>query len=195
MEVKSETEGLQASPPTKPKPIPLSEHLRSQRAWDIERLNRTFIRKRSGKPFDFLTSGTSNKRPQEFLDIIRKPIFSTLCVVDVRNNPNSQHTPQWNKKNISSFLGQNSVDYLHRPDLGVPSEIRRALYAGKLSYTEFFSWYDKNVLAKSRIDELEALVKEKSVVFLCTEVGPTYCHRHRIAEALERDRGYISFDV
>lgn len=173
----------------------MGEQLRSQRAWNIDRLNRAFMRTRNSRFFDFFTTGTSNRRPEELVDILRRDVFSCKCLVDVRNNPNSRHTPYWNKSNISKLLEDKGVTYLHRPELGVPTDIRKQLYTGVMSHGEFFSWYDSYVLSSANFDEITKLVKDFRATFLCTEVGPEYCHRHRIALKLESEFGYISYDL
>ena len=179
----------------RPRPVLLSVQLRSQRSWNLERLNRAFLRDRSDRFFDFLTAGTSNKTPEELTDILKRKVFACNCLIDVRSNPNSRHTPYWNKSSMSKLLEKEGITYLHKPELGVPTEIRRQLYSGKTSHQEFFAWYDSNVLTLSRLGEISKLVKDFAVTFLCTEVGPTYCHRHRIALKLEAKGQYVSFDL
>lgn len=179
----------------KPKAISLGEQLKSQRTWNVERLDRAFSRKRSGRVFDFLTAGTGNKRPEELVAMMVTPVFSCYCLVDVRNNPNSRHTPYWDKNRISQLLAKRGIEYIHVPDLGVPSEIRKRLRSGEMSYDQFFSWYDGNILSSAKFEEVAELAKRRVVTLLCTEVGPTYCHRHRIALKLESKLGYVSFDL
>jgi hypothetical protein len=43
--------------------------------------------------------------------------------------------------------------------------------------------------------EVVDLARTKSVSFMCTELGPTYCHRHRLALRLESNLGYVSYDL
>ena len=181
--------------PTKPKPVLLSVQLSSQRLWNLERLNRAYLRTRSNRFFDFLTAGTNNKRPEELVDVLKREIFSCKYLVDVRSNPNSRHTPYWNRSSISKLFEEKGIAYLHKPELGVPTEIRRQIHSGKMSYQKFFAWYDGNVLSPPKMEEISGLVKHSVVTFLCTEVGPTYCHRHRIALKLEAENQYISFDL
>jgi hypothetical protein len=181
--------------PARPKPILLSVQLRNQRKWNEDRLNRAFLRNRPTRFFDFLTAGTSNRRPEELVDTMKREVFSCKRLVDVRSNPNSRHTPYWNKNQISNLLRDRGIDYLHKPELGVPTSIRKQLNSGSISYTEFFSWYDSNVLSQASLDEVANLVQNSSLVFLCTEVGPEFCHRHRIALKLESLFGYISYDL
>lgn len=173
----------------------MTEHLRSQRSWNFDRLDRTFARQREGRLFDFVTAATASRTPQELIAALKKPVFSCGRLVDVRNNPNSQHIPHWNKNAISGLFSKAGIEYVHRPDMGVPAEQRRRLHSGAIGYPEFFRWYDSNVLTDGRVAEARAYVDGTGAAFLCTEVGPTYCHRHRIALALESRFGYIGFDL
>jgi len=178
----------------KPKISPLDQ-LRSQRNWNLARLNKAFLRPREIRLFDFLTVGTSNKKPEELLQAFKLPVFSCYNLIDVRNNPNSMHTPYWNKNSILQLCKSEGIQYLHRPDLGVPGNIRKLLFSGEMSYEVFFSWYDKNILTQENLQQMAEMIRSNSVAFMCTEIGPTYCHRHRIAIRLEESFGYVSFDL
>jgi uncharacterized protein (DUF488 family) len=180
--------------PKRPKTSPMDQ-LRSQRNWNLTRLNKAYLRPKQRRFFDFLTVGTSNKKPEELLNSFKLPVFSCNCLIDIRNNPNSIHTPYWNKNNISQLCGNQGIHYLHKPNLGVPSNIRKLLFSGQMSEKQFFSWYDNNVLSEENVEEIIELVKNNNVAFMCTEIGPTYCHRHRLALKLEESLGYVSFDI
>jgi uncharacterized protein (DUF488 family) len=179
----------------KPKKMSPLDHMRSQRTWNLERLNKAFLRPKGNRFFDFITVGTSNKRPEELLELFKLPIFSCNYLIDIRNNPNSMHTPYWNKNNISKLCETNGISYIHKPNLGVPSNIRKLLFSGQMNDEQFFSWYDDSVLTQENMQQVVDLVKTSNVSFMCTEIGPTYCHRHRVALRLENCCGYISFDL
>jgi uncharacterized protein (DUF488 family) len=181
--------------PLKPRKISPLDHLRSQRAWNLERLGKAFLRPKGKRSFDFITVGTSSKRPEELLELLKLPIFSCDYLVDIRNNPNSMHTPYWNKNNISKLCEAKGICYIHKPNLGVPSSIRKLLFSGQMNYEQFFSWYDESVLTQENMQQVVDLVRTSNVSFMCTELGPTYCHRHRVALRLEKSFGYISYDL
>jgi uncharacterized protein (DUF488 family) len=181
--------------PSKPKVISPLEHFRSQREWNIDRLNRAFARRDSCRFFDFLTVGTSNKKPEALVNIMKLPIFSSDWLIDIRSNPNSIHTPLWNKNSLSQFCATKGINYLHKPSLGVPTNIRKMLYSGMMTYPQFFEWYDANILVGENLEEVIELTKKSVTAFTCTEIGPNYCHRHRIALKLESEFGYISYDL
>jgi uncharacterized protein (DUF488 family) len=112
--------------------------------------------------------------------------------VDARKNPVSQYKLDFNKEKLEETLRNHDIDYVHYPELGVPSEIRRKL--GETGdYNWFFKQYDEKVIP--RLDEeidLETL--KYPIAIMCVELAPTKCHRHRIALALE-ERGLRGYDL
>lgn len=166
--------------------------LAGQREWNLQRLAKIVS---SGRPtFDFTTAGSSGKSPEVLLNLLSLPVFKTGLVVDIRANPSSQHTPLWNKPSVQAIVKGCGLDYIHRPDLGVPREIRNQLVHGLMSYPAFFEWYDAHVATEAAVEGLRELIT-RHPLFLCTELGLTYCHRHRLALAVEKRFDMISFDV
>ena len=164
----------------------------AQRSWNIDRIFRLTSSKRAC--FDFTTAGSSGRDPTSLLDLMKSPLFDSRLIVDIRASPFSQHTPSWNRPTLSSLASSEGIEYLHMPDLGVFSDMRKKLASGELSHEELFDWYDRNVATDQRLVELGTLVRRRPL-FLCTEHGPTYCHRHRLALAFERKYGLVSYDI
>lgn len=171
------------------------QQVRDQAKWNLERLNKAFTRRDSKRFFDFLTVGTGNKKPEELLTLLRLPVFSCNQLIDVRNNPYSMHTPYWNKGPVSELCKAAGIIYVHEPNLGVPSNIRKLTYSGQMTSDQFFSWYDSSILSESNVERMGETVRNNNVAYMCTEIGPSYCHRHRIALKLEEKFGYVSFDL
>lgn len=146
--------------------------------WNLERIG----------DFDFYTIGYEKKTIEQVIELLKRAKAKTL--VDVRKNPVSQYKPDFNKVKLKETLKSNGISYVHYPELGVPSEIRRKL--GETGdYAWFFKEYDVNILP-----ELEGNADLKPlgypIAIMCVELDPTRCHRHRIALALEKKglRGY-----
>lgn len=178
--------------PRKKKEISPLVQLAGQREWNLQRLTKLVS---SGRPaFDFTTAGSSGKTPEVLLNLLALPVFKTGLVVDIRANPSSQHTPLWNKTSIQSLVRGCGLEYVHRPDLGVPREVRNQLVGEHPSYSAFFEWYDSHVATDLAVEGLRELIPRRPL-FLCTELGPTYCHRHRLALAVEKRFNLVSFDV
>ena len=85
--------------------------------------------------------------------------------------------------------------YVHAPQLGVPREVRaKAMAAGR--HQAIWRWYDAHVVKPALERGAAALLEDfqSSVVFVCMELDPHGCHRHRLALALER-HGLRTFDL
>lgn len=156
---------------------PIEVQIFNKTMWNLERVG----------DFDFYTIGYEKKTIEQFLKLIEAKKIGTL--VDVRKNPVSQYKPEFNKESLEETLSKNGIRYVHYPELGVPSEIRREL--GETGdYDWFFKQYDENVVPK--LDEVDFQTLNYPIAIMCVELDPTKCHRHRIALALEETglRGY-----
>jgi ParB/RepB/Spo0J family partition protein len=158
-----------------------------QESVDVQIFNKTMWNLERVGDFDFYTIGYEKKTIEQFLRLLEAKKIGTL--VDVRKNPVSQYKPEFSKENLKGILSKNGIRYVHYPELGVPSEIRRKL--GETGdYNWFFKQYDKNVIPK--LDEVDLENLGYPIAIMCVELDPTKCHRHRIALALEKKglRGY-----
>jgi len=154
---------------------PLSVQLVNKAKWNIERLPE--------KP-SFFTCGYSGRDITQFIDLLKAAGVRTI--IDIRANPVSMYKPDFSKENLNSSLGENGLNYIHAPELGVPREVRvEAARVGSRDY--IWSWYDKNVAAKVHEGLLETVGGkfEAPVAFMCVEADPTACHRHRLALSVE----------
>ncbi len=139
---------------------------------------------------DFFTVGYSGRTITEFLTAILDA--GVKCLVDVRANPVSMYKPDFSKSNLERHLAKSGVAYLHLPDLGVPRDIRsKAVESGDRS--DIWRWYDANVAGTFRLHRFFNMA-DHPVAFMCTELDPTTCHRHRLSLALEKS-GLNGFDV
>ncbi len=142
---------------------------------------------------DFYTVGYSGRTIAEFIVTLKKANVATL--VDVRYAPVSRYKPDFSKNNLKRALETNGIAYIHRPDWGVPRDVR-GLSIGKETRNDIWEWYDENVLptvAKKNLDEFFNTM-EHPVAFMCMEYDPTECHRHRIALGFER-LGLVGCDL
>lgn len=148
--------------------------------WNLERVG----------DFDFYTIGYEKKTIEQVLELLKRAKVKTL--VDARKNPVSQYKPDFNKKKLQETFKNHGIEYVHYPELGVPSEIRRKL--GETGdYNWFFKQYDESILPRL---EKDADLKPLSypIAIMCVELDPTKCHRHRIALALEK-KGLKGYDL
>ena len=182
---------VRASPPFG-KEVPALVQASAQREWNLPRLSSLVAARKPS--FDFLTAGSSGRTPDVLLDQAGLPAFRVGLLIDIRATPFSRHTPLWNRTALESRVRSRGIEYRHRPDLGVPSEVRNHVRETAGSYGDLFSWYDDRLAATGVLESLDD-VRSRHPLFLCTELGPTFCHRHRLALQLEKRWNAISFDV
>jgi len=133
---------------------------------------------------DFYTIGYSGKSIDEFINTLKDAGVAT--VVDIRFAPVSRFKPEFSKNNLKRSLENNGILYIHRPEWGVPRDIR-AYSIGKRTRDDIWAWYDTNVLpnvVKKNVDGFFNSM-EHPVALMCVEYDPTECHRHRIFLGLE----------
>lgn len=148
---------------------------------------------REKKSADFFTVGYSGRRIDDFLKAVIDA--GVRCVIDVRHMPVSMYKPDFSKSNLTRHLLKVGVEYLHLPDLGVPRDIR-SKSIGHSDRNAIWEWYDQYVVQRFCGHNLHRFfnVAEHPIAFMCTEIDPTSCHRHRLALALEKS-GLKGFDA
>lgn len=108
-----------------------------------------------------------------------------LC--DVRRNPLSRKTG-FSRKQLETYCSRVGIQYLHLPELGIPGHRRTELNT-QADYDALFAEYEAEDLPQQgeAIQRLAQLLKEHGRIALtCFEKEPHCCHRHCVAEAVER---------
>jgi uncharacterized protein (DUF488 family) len=133
---------------------------------------------------DFFTVGYTGLGIQKFIDNLRYAKVRTL--IDVRYLPLSRFKPEFSKSNLQRSLSSNGITYLHRRDLGVPSEIRKRWL--NTNHNAIWSWYDETVIPTiTKINLSNDFRFDRGrFALMCMEYDPTECHRHRIFLELTR---------
>lgn len=111
-------------------------------------------------------------------------------LVDVRAVASSRRAG-FSKNQLAAGLAECGIGYIHLRGLGTPKEGREAVRKGDVAkMTKIYAAHLKTAQAKREMDELADLVKTSGpVCLLCFERDHTHCHRHFIAEVIEkRDR-------
>jgi uncharacterized protein (DUF488 family) len=142
---------------------------------------------------DFYTIGYSGREINEFIEIVEKAGIATL--VDIRFSPISRFKPEFSKNNLKRALETNGIIYIHRPEWGVPRDIR-AYSIGKRTRADIWDWYDSyvlpNIIKRNLNDFFNSM--EHPIGLMCVEYDPTECHRHRLFLGLER-LGFVGCDL
>lgn len=152
----------------------------------------TWNSRRSQADANFFTVGYSGRHTTDFATVLRA---AGICsVVDIRFSPVSIYRPEFSKGNLRRLLAKHGIEYCHRPDLGVPRDVR-GLAVGEDNREAIWQWYDRYV-ASQYVRNLDDFFNRTNhpVAFLCVEADPMACHRHRLSLALE-GVGLTSFDL
>jgi len=151
--------------------------------WNLRRVKK--------EEYDFFTIGYSEKSLEQLLEFLKEAGIKAL--IDIRHNPVSIHKPEFNRGHLEEVLNKQGISYIHLPELGVPQEIRVRLATTK-DWNWFFAWYDQNIIPKFVNGLYKKLIEQQGMplAFMCVEINPERCHRHRIALALENKglKGY-----
>jgi uncharacterized protein (DUF488 family) len=134
------------------------------------------------------TIGYEGRSLEGFLNILIHSGVNLLC--DVRRNPISRKYG-FSKGTLTKGCEGVGIYYEHLPELGIASEDRRGLET-EADYDVLFGNYrrERLPLQSSALTKICKWVNEgKRVALTCFERPPERCHRHCVAEELERDFG------
>jgi uncharacterized protein (DUF488 family) len=123
------------------------------------------------------------------LDEYRKILLDegVRAVIDVRKNPISRKKG-FSKTALSDGLQEEGIAYFHIPSLGIDSSLRQDLQTDE-DYKILFDFYSREILPKASEGFgllIDILNRFTSVALTCFERNPEHCHRHCVAEALQR---------
>jgi uncharacterized protein (DUF488 family) len=140
------------------------------------------MRKKAG---GLCTIGYQGITIDEYLKRLRDAGVTLLC--DVRGNPISRK-PDFSKKRLAAAITDAGIRYEHLPELGIASKDRKGLKTRE-DYDALFKWYEKKILPKQTesLSKIATWINEgENVALTCFEAAPEECHRHCVAEALEK---------
>ncbi|OGF63674.1 MAG: hypothetical protein A2Y62_02170 [Candidatus Fischerbacteria bacterium RBG_13_37_8] len=115
-------------------------------------------------------------------------------LIDVRNNPLSRKYG-FSSKQLSKFCKYINIDYLHLPELGIASSLRKKLVTVS-DYKNLFLAY-KSRISQNCENIILKIIKEAKdlnrIAMTCFEADYRFCHRSIIAELIEsKSRNTIS---
>ncbi len=131
-----------------------------------------------------VTIGYEGKTIDKFLnELITNKIN---VVVDVRKNAYSMKFGFQHNK-LKNYLEKIDIDYIHMPELGIPSESRKNLKTRE-DYQALFANYKRELETKTDyLEKIKSIGQNKKVSLMCFEKDIKYCHRGIIAERLRED--------
>lgn len=131
------------------------------------------------------TIGYEGRSLESYLNQLLRAGVTTLC--DVRRNPLSRKYG-FSKTTLSQSCERVGIRYEHLPQLGIASEERRDLQT-QADYDALFAEYERKSLPNQTesVAQIERWIQDgDSVALTCFELQPQQCHRHCVAEAIER---------
>ena len=131
------------------------------------------------------TIGYEGLSLEGYLNRLLQAGVTLLC--DVRRNPLSRKYG-FSKKTLAKGCEGVGIRYEHMPDLGIDSIERQGLETHD-DYDQLFDRYERETLPRQRvaIDTIADWIQSgESVALTCYEKLPTQCHRHCVAESVER---------
>ena len=134
------------------------------------------------------TIGYEGRSLEAYLNRLLLNGVTLLC--DVRRNPLSRKYG-FSKGTLSKSCEGIGIRYEHLPELGIATEKRRWLET-QADYDALFALYERDSLPKQRgalTKILQWIKSGERVALTCYEHSPQQCHRHCVAEALERRLG------
>jgi uncharacterized protein (DUF488 family) len=125
-------------------------------------------------------------------------------VVDVRNNPQSMKYG-FSKKSFKQYIENAGIKYIHIPELGIPSAMRKGLgeseappFLGGVSHKALFKAYESKLLPnhETEIKQLIDLTEQNErIALVCFEADHLFCHRHSLIEHLQKDKSFKRADI
>ncbi len=134
------------------------------------------------------TIGYEGRTLESYLNELFKSGVTVLC--DVRRNPISRKYG-FSKKTLAKGCEGIGIRYEHLPELGIASDQRQSLKT-QADYDALFVEYEKKnlPLQGKALDTIQTWIRSgERVALTCYERLPQQCHRHCVAETLERALG------
>lgn len=140
------------------------------------------------QPAGIVTIGYEGHSLESYLNELLRDGVTLLC--DVRRNPLSRKYG-FSKGTLSNACEGVGIRYKHLPELGIASEQRKKLHS-QADYDALFTRYEQENLPRQHaaLGMIQEWVENaERVALTCFERRPEQCHRHCVAEALERIGG------
>lgn len=134
------------------------------------------------------TIGYEGRTLESYLNELLRSGVTVLC--DVRRNPISRKYG-FSKSTLAKGCEGVGIRYEHLPELGIASEQRQNLDA-QADYDALFADYEKESLPLQgrALTKIRGWIRSgERVALTCYERLPQQCHRHCVAEAIERKFG------
>ena len=157
-------------------------------SFEPQALARIASAKPKRQPGGIVTIGYEGRSIESYLNELLRNAATLLC--DVRRNPLSRKYG-FSKSTLRHACEGFGIRYEHLPELGIASEKRQEAHT-EADYDALFAEYERESLPRQRLtlEKIRRWVTAgERVALTCFEREPQRCHRHCVAEALERISG------
>ena len=137
------------------------------------------------------TLGYEGKSVDLYLDTLKNRNIKVL--IDVRNNPLSRKYG-FSKINLKRFVSFIGTEYVHLPELGIPSKMRTNLDSD-IAYSNLFEHYEERILPNQTesLGRIKGILhRKKRVALTCFESDHSSCHRSKITEYLASNNAFAT---
>ena len=129
-----------------------------------------------------MTTGYAGETTDSFVAKLRAHGVETI--VDVRELPLSRKKG-FSKTALADLLGEHNIEYVHRPQLGVPKSERHRLRANDVAIAEYFDEFRGRLTSYPEVlDEIHELALSSTSCLICVEENAEECHRSVVAESI-----------
>jgi len=136
------------------------------------------------------TIGYEGASPSDFLDTLIDVQIDR--VIDIRDVPASRR-PGFSKNSLREALAEHDIEYTHLKPLGDPKDGREAMRRGDVrAFQEIFGMHIQLETAQEALRTAVDFANQESIVLLCFERDPKYCHRTIVADLMSE---LASFEV
>jgi uncharacterized protein (DUF488 family) len=121
--------------------------------------------------------GHGTRKIEEFIQLLKG--LDIHYLIDVRSQPYSKFSPQFNQNDLKFTLEKHGIKYIFMGDSlgGRPSDLSCYDHSGKVDYDKV----KNRKFFKDGIERLKtAYEKEIGVVLMCSESKPIECHRSKL---------------
>jgi uncharacterized protein (DUF488 family) len=94
----------------------------------------------------------------------------------------------FSKKSFKQFIENAGMKYIHIPELGIPSFMRKGL-GDSVSYENLFQIYKTKLLPEHEDAQkklLNLISEYQRIVLVCFEADHHFCHRNTLIEYLQK---------
>ena len=166
----------------------LLDHVYDRHPWYTVNSKRKKLAHRSLAAIGVYTAGYEGLNVDAFLNMFLRTGIARI--VDVRSNPVARQFG-FHKSTLARLSGHLDMSYVHLPELGIPSHMRRDV-ADDEALEVLLTKYEDEIMPahEHSVRRVADLMREAPSALICREANPSRCHRSRLANVLAKETGF-----